>query len=125
MLNTMVTMWQASGLSAKIGYCMNGFRIMASEREAKSFRPILIIMATLQLMALAAPISAAKTVLIFWLTGIAPAFEIINTSIENTIDRISMDRHELSRNAKDLAAAASMWIQVCTIVFALLLMCTT
>jgi len=32
--------------------------------------------------------------------------EIINTAIERVVDRISYDRHDLSREAKDMGSAA-------------------
>lgn len=35
--------------------------------------------------------------------------ELINTAIEVTIDRISLDHHELSGRAKDLASAATLF----------------
>lgn len=34
--------------------------------------------------------------------------EIINTAIERVVDRISFDRHELSKEAKDMGSAAVM-----------------
>lgn len=32
--------------------------------------------------------------------------ELLNSAIENTIDRISKERHDISRRAKDIASAA-------------------
>jgi diacylglycerol kinase (ATP) len=32
--------------------------------------------------------------------------ELINSAIEAVVDRISMERHELSKNAKDMGSAA-------------------
>ena len=32
--------------------------------------------------------------------------ELINSAIEAVVDRISMERHELSKNAKDMSSAA-------------------
>ena len=34
--------------------------------------------------------------------------ELLNSSVEAAIDRISLERHELSRRAKDLGSAAVM-----------------
>ena len=34
------------------------------------------------------------------------AIELINSAIESVVDRISMDRHELSARAKDMGSAA-------------------
>jgi diacylglycerol kinase (ATP) len=42
--------------------------------------------------------------------------ELVNTSIERTVDRIGVERHELSRRAKDLGSAA---VLVATLVTAI------
>ena len=34
--------------------------------------------------------------------------ELVNSAIEAVVDRISLDHHELSKNAKDLGSAAVM-----------------
>ena len=34
--------------------------------------------------------------------------ELLNTAVERTVDRISCERHELSRDAKDMGSAAVM-----------------
>ena len=36
------------------------------------------------------------------------AFELINSAIEAVVDRVSLDRNPLSKNAKDLGSAAVM-----------------
>lgn len=52
--------------------------------------------------------------LIEWLMLILPLFllvivELLNSAIENTVDRIGEERHILSGRAKDLASAAVMF----------------
>jgi len=37
---------------------------------------------------------------------LALIIELINSAIEAVVDRISMERHELSKNAKDMGSAA-------------------
>lgn len=37
---------------------------------------------------------------------LALMIELINSAIEATVDRISLERHELSKNAKDMGSAA-------------------
>jgi diacylglycerol kinase (ATP) len=46
-----------------------------------------------------------------WLVLVGSLFlvlivELLNTAVERAIDRISLDRHELSRDAKDMGSAA-------------------
>ena len=55
----------------------------------------------------------AQTV-VEWLILIMPLFllaivELLNSAIENTVDRIGPERHELSGRAKDMASAATMF----------------
>lgn len=52
--------------------------------------------------------------LVEWLLLIMPLFllvilEILNSAIENTVDRIGEEHHELSGRAKDMASAAVMF----------------
>lgn len=52
--------------------------------------------------------------LVEWLLLITPLFvliivELLNSAVENTIDRIGPERHELSGRAKDIASAAVMF----------------
>jgi len=49
-----------------------------------------------------------------WLLLIMPLFvliivELLNSAVENTVDRISEQRHKLSGRAKDMASAAVMF----------------
>jgi diacylglycerol kinase (ATP) len=49
-----------------------------------------------------------------WLLLVTPLFlllivEILNSAIENTVDRIGEEHHELSGRAKDMASAAVMF----------------
>lgn len=42
--------------------------------------------------------------------------ELVNTAIENTIDRIGPEYHELSKHAKDIGSAVVLMAFVCAIV---------
>ena len=47
--------------------------------------------------------------------------ELLNSSVEAAIDRISLERHELSRRAKDLGSAAVMVaLAMCVLTWALI-----
>jgi len=55
----------------------------------------------------------AQTV-VEWLLLITPLFvliivELLNSAVENTVDRIGVQRHTLSGRAKDMASAAVMF----------------
>ena len=49
--------------------------------------------------------AAQKALLVFALL-LVPILELINSAIEATVDRISLEHHLLSKKAKDLASAA-------------------
>jgi diacylglycerol kinase (ATP) len=45
--------------------------------------------------------------------------ELLNSAIESTVDRVSMEHHELSKRAKDLGSAAVMLsLLLCTAIWA-------
>ncbi len=49
--------------------------------------------------------------------------ELLNTAIEYTVDRVSLESHELSKTAKDLGSAAVLLsLLLCALVWALLLL---
>ena len=43
---------------------------------------------------------------------IIPLVELLNTAVEATVDRVGMERHELSGRAKDLGSA-SVFLSIC------------
>lgn len=62
----------------------------------------------------------AQTV-VEWLLLVMPLFlllmvELLNSAIENTVDRIGDEHHELSGRAKDMASAA---IMICLVLLAI------
>ena len=50
--------------------------------------------------------NAIERALLIGAFGLVLVTEVLNTAIERTVDRISPDNHELSRDAKDLGSAA-------------------
>jgi len=50
--------------------------------------------------------SAAERALMIGSVLLVVVVELINSAIETTVDRVSIDRHELSGHAKDMASAA-------------------
>jgi diacylglycerol kinase (ATP) len=57
-------------------------------------------------LALWLPVSRIERVLLIVSALFVLTVELLNTSIERTVDRIGVERHELSRRAKDLGSAA-------------------
>jgi diacylglycerol kinase (ATP) len=91
---------------AAIGYSLDGFR--AAWRHEYAFRQELVVVAIGSVLALSLPISAFQKLLLIVVLGLVLIVELINSAIEAIVDRISLERHPLSKNAKDLGSAAVM-----------------
>lgn len=80
--------------------------IVATWREESAFRQEACIAAILLPIAAFVQVSAAERVLLAGSVLLVLLVELINSSIEAAIDRISLERHELSGRAKDCGSAA-------------------
>ena len=85
-------------------YSLAGFKT-AFQNEA-AFRQILLINLILIPLSFWMPVSQAEQALMVAVCLLALIIELINSAIEAVVDRISMERHELSKNAKDMGSAA-------------------
>jgi len=77
----------------------------AFQNEA-AFRQILLINLILIPLRFWMPVSRVEQALMVAVCLLALIIELINSAIEAVVDRISMERHELSKNAKDMGSAA-------------------
>ena len=77
-------------------------------REESAFRQELTLAAILIPGALVVPVEPVSRVLLLGCVLLVLIVELLNSSVEAAIDRISLERHELSRRAKDLGSAAVM-----------------
>ncbi len=73
------------------------------------------------LMGIFFKISYIEWLVIFLIIGLIIATELINTSIEATIDLITEEKHPLAKVAKDTAAAAVMIFAIVAIIIGLLI----
>jgi len=98
---------------------LNGFRVAI--REESAFRQELTLAALLVPIGIAMPVDAVSHVLLIGSVLLVLIVELLNSSVEAAIDRISLERHELSRRAKDLGSAAvTVALVVCVLTWALL-----
>jgi diacylglycerol kinase (ATP) len=79
----------------------------ACRREA-AFRQELALAAVLVPAALLLPFSAVERVLLIGSLLLVLIVELLNSAIEATVDRISLDDHPMAARAKDLGSAAVM-----------------
>jgi diacylglycerol kinase (ATP) len=98
---------------------LNGFRVAI--REESAFRQELTLAAILVPSALLIPVSAIERVLLLGSVLMVLIVELLNSSVEAAIDRISLERHELSKRAKDFGSAAvTVALLICGLTWVLL-----
>jgi diacylglycerol kinase (ATP) len=83
-----------------------GFRVAI--REESAFRQELTLAAILLPCGVLVPVEPVSRVMLLGSVLLVLIVELLNSSVEAAIDRISLERHELSRRAKDLGSAAVM-----------------
>jgi diacylglycerol kinase (ATP) len=85
---------------------MNGFRIAWHFEHA--FRQELVVAIPGIIVAVLLPVTVLERVALIAVLVLMLITELVNSAIEAVVDRISLDHHELSKNAKDLGSAAVM-----------------
>jgi len=60
------------------------------------------------IVALLLPVSHLEKLALIASLVLVLVVELLNSAIEAVVDRVSLDRHSLSKNAKDLGSAAVM-----------------
>ena len=82
--------------------------IIYALREESAFRQEILLAALCIIIALAVPVSLVEKLLMIGSVFLVLIIELINSGVEAAIDRISFDRHGLSKRAKDYGSAAVM-----------------
>ena len=77
-------------------------------REESAFRQELTLLVLLTPIAFALPISLLEKSLLVSSLVMVLVIELLNSSVEAAIDRISFEHHDLSKRAKDFGSAAVM-----------------
>jgi diacylglycerol kinase (ATP) len=86
------------------GYSMKGLKACYELEEA--FRQEVLLMIPLVPVGLWLGESPVERALLVGSLLIVPVVELLNSAIEANVDRVGMERHELSERAKDIASAA-------------------
>ncbi len=87
-------------------FSMNGLKACLRTEEAFQQELVLAILAVP--LGLFLGDTGAEKALLAGSVILVLIVELVNTAIERAIDRISFDRHELSKEAKDMGSAAVM-----------------
>lgn len=86
------------------GYSMQGFRACYQMEEA--FRQELLLALVMVPLGLWLGDTAVERVLLAGSLFLVLIVELLNSAIEANVDRVGLERHELSGRAKDIASAA-------------------
>ena len=90
-------------------------------REESAFRQELFLAVVLVPLALWMPATVVETTLMLASLLLVLIVELLNSSVEAAVDRISYSKHGLSKRAKDYGSAAVMLaIMLCGAVYALI-----
>ncbi|WP_090323794.1 diacylglycerol kinase [Duganella sp. CF517] len=85
-------------------YSVDGLK--AAWKHEHAFRQELGLFVAGTLVALVLKVSAFEKLVLIAVLVLVLIVELINSAIEAVVDRISLERHPLSKNAKDLGSAA-------------------
>lgn len=85
-------------------YSMEGFK--SAWKSEHAFRQELMLVIPATIIALLLPVNALHKLLLIAVLILLLIVELINSAIEAVVDRISFERHPLSKNAKDFGSAA-------------------
>ncbi len=91
-------------ISSALGYSIDGLR--AAWRHEHAFRQELMVAVPGIVIALLLPVSAPEKLALVAVLLLVLIVELLNSAIEAVVDRVSLERHALSKNAKDLGSAA-------------------
>jgi diacylglycerol kinase (ATP) len=104
---TNVNPHKASGLRRLVnalGYSLSG--LLLAWRDEAAFRQEVILAIVLVPVAFMVPVDMTQRVLLVASVMLVLVVEMINSAIEATVDRVSLDIHPLAKRAKDMGSAA-------------------
>lgn len=87
-----------------LGYSLAGFR--AAYKHEDAFRQEIHLAVILVPLALWLPATHIGKALMIGSVLLVIIIELINSAIEATVDRISLDNHDLAKRAKDIGSSA-------------------
>ncbi|MDD9318140.1 MULTISPECIES: diacylglycerol kinase [Acinetobacter calcoaceticus/baumannii complex] len=87
-----------------LGYSISGFK--AAYKNEAAFRQIVLINIILIPVSFFLDVSRSEHILLIIVCLFAMIVELFNSAIEAVVDRVSLEKHQLSKNAKDMGSAA-------------------
>lgn len=89
-----------------LSYSLDGLR--TAWRHEHAFRQELMVAVPGIVLACLLPVTALERIALIGVLVLVLVVELLNSAIEAVVDRVSLDRNPLSKNAKDLGSAAVM-----------------
>ena len=86
------------------GYSLAGFR--AAYKHEDAFRQEVLLAAILIPLALWLPVTPVGKALMIASVLLVIMVELLNSAVEATVDRISLENHALAKRAKDIGSSA-------------------
>jgi diacylglycerol kinase (ATP) len=97
------------GLTRAIHAAKNSWHgLVFAFKEESAFRQELVLLVVLGPIALLLPVDHVEKALMICSLIMVLVIELLNSSVEAAIDRISFEHHDLSKRAKDFGSAAVM-----------------
>lgn len=103
----LVRLWNACG------YSLAGFR--AAFKHEDAFRQETLLAIILIPLALWLPVTPVGKALMIASVLLVIIVELLNSAIEATVDRISLENHDLAKRAKDIGSAAVL-VSLCNVI---------
>ena len=106
-----------SGLGRIVAACRHsadGFK--AAWQNEHAFRQEMVVFVVGTIIAMVLKISAFEKFVLIGVLVFVLCIELLNSALEAVVDRISLERHPLSKNAKDFGSAAVLL--TCILAFA-------
>jgi diacylglycerol kinase (ATP) len=95
------------GIARLMAACRNTWDGLSwAWRSEAAFRQEVVVIAIATVVALLLPVSSFQKLVLIAVLVLVLIVEIVNSAIEAIVDRISLDRHPLSKVAKDMGSAA-------------------
>ena len=85
-------------------YSLDGFR--AAYQHEDAFRQEALVAVMLIPLALLLPVSGVGKAMMIASVLLVLLVELLNSAVEATVDRISLENHQLAKRAKDIGSAA-------------------
>lgn len=94
----------AKRIFAAFFYSIAGLK--AAWKNEHAFRQEVALVVPAVIVALLLPVSALEKLMLIGVLVMVLIVELVNSAIEAIVDRVSLERHPLSKNAKDFGSAA-------------------